>query len=146
MARRAIKQQHRNGRLRLVCEDAGMKGSVPVLAIMLVMGGCAPGTVVPVVGALGASIAIFHRDLFDVVYSGITGRDCSVVRLDEGKSYCRVPDPPVPSAPYCTRSLGVVDCWAAPEQMDPLPPQVADGPSQLTPEQERYRLRRWPDL
>ncbi len=116
--------------------------------MMLAFGlaGCAAGTVVPVVGGLGASIAIFHRDLFDVLYSGLTGRDCSVVRLDEGRSYCRTPDPPVPPQPYCTRSLGVVDCWAAPERMDPLPPQVADGVAGPTPEQERYRLRRWPDL
>jgi hypothetical protein len=117
-----------------------------VLLVGLGIAGCAPGTVVPVVGGLGASVAIFHRSLFDVFYSGITGRDCSVVRLDEGKSYCRSPDPPVPVQPYCTRSLGVVDCWSDPAGMNSLPPQVADGPSALTPEQERYRLRRWPDL
>ena len=123
-----------------------MRGTLFSVTLAFGLAGCAAGTVVPVVGGLGASIAIFHRDLFDVLYSGITGRDCSVVRLDEGKSYCRAPDPPVPPQPYCTRSLGVVDCWSAPGRMDPLPPQVADGPMTLTPEQNRYRLRRWPDL
>ena len=124
----------------------GLRHLLLLLPLVCALDGCAPGTVVPVVGGLGASIAIFHRDLFDVLYSGITGRDCSVVRLDEGKSYCRLPDPPWPEQPYCTRSLGVVDCWAAPELMNPLPPQVADGPGAPTEEQERYRLRRWPNL
>ncbi len=124
-----------------------MRSGAPIAVVLaFILSGCAPGTVVPVVGGLGASIAIFHRDLFDVLYSGITGKDCSVVRLDEGESYCRPVDPPPQPVPYCTRSLGVVDCWSHPELMDPLPPQVADGPMTLTPEQNRYRLRRWPDL
>ena len=89
-------------------------------------------------------VAIFHRTVPDLIYSGITGRDCSMVRLDRDESYCRPVAPPVPPVPYCTRSLGGVDCWAHPEQLVNLPPQVAEGPLALTPEQNRARLARWP--
>ncbi len=109
---------------------------IPLLcAFMLTwLGGCVPGT----------DIAIFHRSVPDMAYSAITGRDCSVVRLDEGQSYCRPVDPPVPPQPYCTRSLAGVDCWAHPEQIPGLPMQVAQGPHDLSPEQNRARLARWP--
>ncbi len=107
---------------------------------------CAPGTVVPVVGGLGVDIAVFHRDLFDMLVSGLSGRDCSVVRLDRGERYCRPIPPPPPPVPYCTRSLGVVDCWADPGAMTDLPPEVADGPRGLTPIQERDRTAPWPNL
>jgi hypothetical protein len=117
-----------------------------VVAFAASLAGCAPGTVVPVAGGLGASIAIFHRDLFDVLYSGLTGRDCSIVRLDAGQTYCRGPEPLLTAPPYCTRSLGTVDCWSAPQLMPTIPPPVAAGPITPTAEQERYRLRRWPDL
>ena len=115
-----------------------------LLAAACCVAGCVPGTVFPLTAGLGADIAIFHRTLPDLVYSGITGRDCSVVRLDRGESYCRAVAFPVPPQPYCTRSLGRVDCWAHPEQIPNLPPQVAEGPHELTPEQNRIRLARWP--
>lgn len=53
-----------------------------------------------------------------------------------------IPEPP----PYCTRSLGVVDCWADPDTLPNRPPQVADGPAGLTPAQEANRTRGWPGL
>nr|WP_321983067.1 hypothetical protein [uncultured Lichenicoccus sp.] len=93
-------------------------------------------------------VAIFHRSVPDLIYSGITGRDCSVVRLDQGDSYCvPIALPPKPP-PYCTRSLGRINCWARPELVVNLPPQVAAGPHDgsqaLTEEQDRTRLARWP--
>lgn len=118
-----------------------------ILAIGLAaacVAGCVPATIFPLTAGLGAEVAIFHRTLPDLIYSGITGRDCSLVRLDRGESYCRPVAPPVPPQPYCTRSLAGIDCWAHPEMMANLPPQVADGPRALTPEQDRARLARWP--
>lgn len=111
---------------------------------LLWLAGCVSATVAPVAAGLGADIAIFHRSLPDMLYSALTGRDCSVVRLDRSESYCRAVDPPVPPGPYCTRSLAGVDCWANPERMPGIPVQVAQGPHELTPEQERARLARWP--
>ena len=96
------------------------------------------------VGPNVASIAMIQRTPADAVYSLVTGRDCSVVRLDQGKSYCRPQEPPPQLPPFCTRSLGVVDCWQDPGSLADRPMGVADGPATLTPEQEANRVRRWP--
>ncbi len=98
------------------------------------------------VAANVAAIPVVHRDVFDVVWSTLTGRDCSIVRLDRGQSYCRPIEPPPAPPPYCTRSLGNVDCWRDPAAVSNLGPEVADGPRSLTPAQEYDRTRRWPPL
>lgn len=109
------------------------------------LSGCVPVTVADVTAGVGADVAIFHRTLADTVYSAVTGRDCSVVRLDAGESYCKPISPPVPPQPYCTRTLGNVECWSTAATMRPgMPRQVAQGPTDLTPDQDRLRLARWP--
>ncbi len=90
-----------------------------------------------------ASVAIIQRTPPDAIYSLITGKDCSVVRLDQGKSYCRPVEPPPEPPPFCTRSLGRVDCWQAPGTVPGDHRGVGDSPG-LTPEQEANRTRRWP--
>lgn len=100
---------------------------------------------VGVASAVG-SIAIIQRSPFDAVYSVLSGRDCSIVRLDAGKSYCKPIEPPPEPQPYCTRSLGVVDCWANPEKDPNIARQVGDIPHGLTKEQEADRVKGWPNL
>ena len=96
------------------------------------------------VGANVGSIATIQRTPTDAVYSLITGRDCSLVRLDQGKTYCRPVEPePVPPE-FCTRSLGTVNCWRDPATVPGDPRGVADGPVTLTAEQEANRVRTWP--
>jgi hypothetical protein len=118
-----------------------------VLPLLLLIGpGCAE-TSSALVAASVATVPAFGRGPGDVVYSAITGRDCSVVRLDEGKTYCKPIDPPPAPATFCTRSLGVVDCWSNPDGLNGQPVRgVADGPGTLTPEQETNRTARWPPL
>lgn len=94
-------------------------------------------------GLTVGSIAVIHRTPVDAVYSLVTNRDCSVVRLDEGKSYCRPVEPPPEPAAFCTRSLAVVDCWRDPATVPGGHRGVADGPG-LTAAQEANRLRGWP--
>ena len=126
--------------------------SLPVLAAalaLLSLTGCNVPWTEPagaLLAANAAAIPVIHRDLFDAVWSTLTGRDCSVVRLDRNETYCRPIEPPPPPPPYCTRSLGVVDCWAPPIQPPSLGPSVAAGPTQLTPAQEADRTRTWPPL
>jgi hypothetical protein len=96
------------------------------------------------VGVSVGSIAVIQRSPLDALYSMVSGKDCSIVRWDQGKSYCRPKEPPPETPPYCTRSLGVVDCWRDPAKLPDRPPQVADGPSTLTPAQEADRNRGWP--
>lgn len=127
---------------------APFPGMVLMLGLIAGLGGC--GYTAPQVIAGGAvagvaSIAIIHRTIPDAVYSAVTGKDCSVVRLDAGKTYCRRPEPEPPAQPFCTRSLGVVDCWKYPASLPDHPRQVADGPS-LNAAQEADRTRRWPPL
>lgn len=119
------------------------------LILMLLLAGCGatPEQVATGVVGLGVgSIAVMQRSPFDALYSIVAGKDCSVVRLDQGKSYCRPQEPKPEAPPYCTRSLGVADCWLDPASLPDHPSELADGPRTLTPEQERNRTRRWPDL
>ncbi len=118
-------------------------------ATLLLLAGCnvpwpePPGILL---AADAAAIPVVHRDLFDVVYSTLTGKDCSVVRLDRVQTYCRPIEPPPPPPRYCTPSLGRVDCWAGTVQPPSLGRPVADGPSRLSPAQEQDRTRSWPPL
>jgi len=118
---------------------------LPPFLLLLALTACAEPTGA-FAAANAASVVVFQRAIPDLVVSAVTGKDCSVVRLDQGKSYCRPQEAPPARPPYCTRSLGAVDCWANPEKLPGAPPEVADGPRSLTPEQEANRTRRWPDL
>jgi hypothetical protein len=116
---------------------------LPLLLLALVLSGCdaaSEGVAAVTVG----SITVIHRSPIDAVVSLVTGKDCSIVRLDQNQTYCRATEPPPEVPPYCTRSLGVVDCWVAPSAMSDLPPEVADGPRALTPAQDADRTRSWP--
>ena len=90
-----------------------------------------------------ASVAGIQRTPADAIYSLVTGRDCSLVRLDRGQGYCRPKEPPPEPQAFCTRSLGRVDCWQDPETVPGGHRGVGDSPG-LTEEQEANRVRRWP--
>ena len=117
------------------------------LLLILLLAGCditPVGVATTVAGAGAGSIAIIQRSPADAIYSLATGTDCSVVRLDRGQTYCRPVEPEPPAQPFCTRSLGVVDCWQDRGGLPDHPASVADGPNTLTPEQEANRTRKWP--
>lgn len=84
------------------------------LGAVVTLAGCGPA-VAPALGVYAgveiASVAVFHRGLGDMVVSAVSGRDCSIVRLDRGLSYC-VPALPPAAPAYCTHTLGRVECWA----------------------------------
>ncbi len=113
--------------------------------ILLILSGCAyplepTGAFL---AANAASVVVFGRGVLDIPVSAISGRDCSIVRLDRGLTYCEPRDRPPDRSPYCTRSLGVVDCWANPADLPPNSRQVADGPLPSAA-QEEYRRAPWP--
>lgn len=99
-----------------------------------------------VLGASAAAVPVIGRTLPDAAVSVLTGLDCSLVRLDAGKSYCAPQEPPPVPPAVCTRSLGTVDCWSNPQALGVPYTEVADGPRALTPAQEAHRTRRWPSL
>ena len=119
------------------------------IAVLLLLAGCGatPEQLATVGVAVGVgSIAVIQRSPLDALYSAVTGKDCSIVRLEQGKTYCRPVEPPPEPLPYCTRSLGLADCWRDPASLPDHPRDLGDVPHPLTPEQEANRTRRWPPL
>lgn len=119
---------------------------IPVLVMVCLLAGCSPVAEVGLGVASGVSIPVFHRTPVDMMVSAASGRDCSVVNLDKGERYCKPKDrrPAVPE--FCTRSLGVPDCWEDPAKLLNHPREIADGPRVLTDDQEADRKKRWPGL
>jgi hypothetical protein len=117
----------------------------PGLVLLSLLSGCGPTDVgIGVVSA--ASIPIFHRSPLDMAVSTASGRDCSAVYLDKGEHYCRPKDRTPETPEFCTRSLGVPDCWDDPSKLLNHPREIADGPRTLTEDQEADRTKRWPGL
>jgi hypothetical protein len=115
-----------------------------VLIPPLLLAGCGPEAPLIAGAVSGAAIPVFHRTPVDMAVSAATGRDCSVVNLDKGERYCH-PKERSPAEPeFCTRSLGVADCWKDPSKVPNNPREIADGPRALTAEQEKERTTRWP--
>jgi hypothetical protein len=118
-----------------------------VLLILLPLAGCTwPAEMIAtaVVGTSAGSVAAIGRTPVDAVISVVSGKDCSAVRLEQGKTYCRPVDPKPAPPPFCSRTLGTVQCWSDPATLSDHPQGVADGPAVLTPQQEADRVRRWP--
>jgi hypothetical protein len=120
--------------------------TLSVLVLPLIVTGCGPEAPVAAgaVALAGAgSVLLFQRTPIDMAVSVVTGRDCSVVHLDRREGYCR-PKELAPETPvFCTRSLGVPDCWEEPSKVPNHPRELADGPRALTPAQESARTSRW---
>jgi hypothetical protein len=125
-----------------------MRPTRPALLLLLplALGGCDPTAVGIAAVATGGTVAVMGRTPFDGLVSIVTGKDCSAVRLDRGRTYCASEQPPPTPPPYCTRSIGSVDCWVAPPFTIPPRPGLADGPTTLTPEQEANRRNNWLNL
>ncbi len=123
-----------------------LRAYLACVSVLGAVGGCADAGW-GILAGTGASIAAIHRTPMDALYSAITGRDCSVVWLDRGQTYCRPREAPPLPQPYCTRSLGGVDCWDSTHGLGAPPPTgLAEGPSTLTPAQEKNRTARWPQV
>lgn len=120
---------------------APMRAAFPLLLALLLLGGCeATGLYA---AAEAGSVIVLGRGVGDVAVSAITGRNCSIVRLDKGQTYCEARNPQPPPQPFCTRTLGTVNCWSDPGLLPPDQHEVADVPP-TTEDQLRYRAARWP--
>jgi hypothetical protein len=114
--------------------------------LLLLLAGCQP--LVPPLVTIGvldlANIATFHRSGFDLYYSWKHGRDCSVVHLEKGEHYCKPLEAAPPSPTFCTRTLGMAECFADPTTLADHPSPLGDAPA-LTAAQEQDRTARWPN-
>ena len=118
-----------------------------ILLFLIPLAGCGLGVGADAgigVAANVLAVTTIHRTIPDAVVSLVTGKDCSMVRLDQGRSYCRHPHPLPRPPPYCTRTIGEVTCWADPQALPDHAPQVAEGPDVLSAAQMANRDRRWP--
>lgn len=99
----------------------------PALLLFLALAGCEAG-LGPAAVVTGASLMVIGRTLPDAVVSVVAGQDCSIAHVGAGEAYCRPDITPAPQ-PFCTRSIGSVDCWRAepPPALPPLVP-LADSP------------------
>lgn len=115
------------------------------LVTLLLLAACTTPEQAATIGVVAGvgSIAVMQRSPVDAVYSLATGKDCSIVRLEQNKTYCRPVDPPPEPPPYCTRSLGVADCWRDPASLPDHPPELGDGPRTLSPAQDADRTKGW---
>lgn len=116
-----------------------MRPFPPCLLLPLLLCGCLETAALVGAGA----VPVIGRTVPDAVVSTLVGRDCSVVRLDAGKTYCAAEEAGPVAPVVCTRSLGVVDCWRNPGDLGGGYREVADGPRALTPLQEADRTRPW---
>ncbi len=89
-----------------------------------------------IAGASITSFAVAQRGLFDIAYSLVTGKDCSVINIERRGEYCRSEAVAQPVA-FCTRSLGDVDCWTV---ANPYGPQ---RPTTDMPARPERRPSRW---
>lgn len=100
-----------------------------LLLLIVPLAGCG---VEPLLGPAavvgGASVVLTGRTPVDAVASWATGADCSVVRLERREPWCAPPPAPPAPPPYCTRSLGAVDCWTSPPLGTQPQRGVADPP------------------
>ena len=118
--------------------------AVILLSLLLLLGlaGCETAAIAGG-AAEAASVILVGRGMADIGVSAVTGKDCSIVRLDQGLNYCAPRERPPPPPPFCTMTLGVAQCWADPERFAVLPHQLADAPSPNA-EQARNINARWP--
>ena len=85
-----------------------------------------------------------HAATPDALVSAAAERDCTILNLDRGLPYCRAPAGEPAPQPFCTRSLGRVDCWrGSPPLAMPAYRGVADTPAGPPAE---ARARPWPRL
>ena len=106
-----------------------MRRFIP-LVLILPLAACDGPAIVATAGVNIAALTLAGRTVPDMAVSAVTGRDCSVVRLDRGQPYCGpVEGAAAPPAPFCPRSLGAADCWVTPPAASPAHRGVADAPA-----------------
>lgn len=81
------------------------------LLAMLLVSGCGS-----LVALEGASLLASDKMATDHLVSLVSGKNCSVVRTEQGLEYC-VEDQPPPLKPnvYCYKTLGTVSCYDRPD-------------------------------
>jgi hypothetical protein len=92
-----------------------------LLPALLALPGCGlESSIGPSAVVMGTSLILIGKTPVDVVASLVTGENCSAVHVERRQPWCQAPPGPPPPPPFCTPSLGRVDCWTAPPPGAPL--------------------------
>lgn len=62
-----------------------------------------------------ASVMATDKTIPDHLVSYRSGKDCSTVRVEQGRTYCREDEPNPQPVAYCYRTLGDVTCYSQPD-------------------------------
>lgn len=127
----------------LACSFGRMHRALPIL-LLLLLAGC-DNWAVPTAAAVGVemgSIVVFGRGVGDLGVSALSGRDCSIVHLDQGHPWCRPTEQPSRPMSFCTQSLGDPDCWAGGNVLPDHRQGLGDAPK-LTTAQRANRRQSW---
>lgn len=62
-----------------------------------------------------ASVMATDKTIPDHIVSYRSGKDCSTVRTEQGRTYCREDEPNPQPVAYCYRSIADVTCYAEPD-------------------------------
>lgn len=89
---------------------------IPVVAALLALGAC---TMAPPVAAVeGTTAIITGKPLSDYVVSFASGKNCSTVRTNSGRTYCEEDEVNATPKVWCYRTIGRVSCYDRPDPHD----------------------------
>lgn len=63
----------------------------------------------------GVSVMATDKTIPDHIASYRSGKDCSTVRTEQGRTYCREDESRPQPVAYCYRTIGDVTCYAEPD-------------------------------
>lgn len=96
-----------------ISRKSGRAGLLLIAFATVALAGC--GNLGPYAIADGATVVVTDKTMIDHAISVASGKDCSVVRVEQGLRYCKedevVPHPVV----FCYRELGDVTCYSNPD-------------------------------
>jgi len=81
-----------------------------VVAVVAGLGGCTDFGIFE-----GASLMATDKTMLDNAISLLSGKDCSTVRKEAGRTYCVEDEPNPTAAVHCYKTLGDVTCYDRPD-------------------------------
>ncbi len=84
------------------------------IAVVVLLGACS-SALTPYAMVNGAFLMATDKTMEDHVVSLASGKNCSTVRADTGRSYCEEDELNPSPAVYCYRTLGSVTCYDRPD-------------------------------
>jgi len=96
-----------------------------VIVVLLTLGGCA--LLPPVALVEGATAVGTGKPLSDHIVSYSSGKNCSTVRSNSGRSYCEEEEANPSPRVWCYRTLGNVTCYDKPDPLAGKQRRVGDN-------------------